>query len=48
MIDRARHDCADDLNAMANHLNQSGAKTLRGGLWRGNQVKRQLDRLEPR
>jgi hypothetical protein len=44
-IERARHDGADDLNAIANHLNEAGLKTLRGGSWRGNQVKRQLDRL---
>jgi hypothetical protein len=44
-IDRARNDGATNLNAIADHLNQAGFKTLRGGVWRGSQVKRQLDRL---
>jgi hypothetical protein len=44
-IECARHDGADDLNAIAEYLNQAGLKTLRGGSWRGNQVKRQLDCL---
>jgi hypothetical protein len=44
-IDLARVSGADDLNAIAEHLNNAGHKTLRGGLWRGNQVKRQLNRL---
>jgi hypothetical protein len=44
-IDQARASGATNLDAIAEHLNNAGHKTLRGGVWRGNQVKRQLARL---